>query len=317
MTTVFKSENQPDWGMGLVIEDGADHWVIYFEHGGRKKFIKSKTKGLHAVTLEPKALAALETKSHGRAARAAPNTKAKPKKPGLPKKAVARFGSLAQQILFFEKLFPGGFEGEKFTNQERGVEGVAKKKGGNNAAAITVAREELSAAKFASATPEELFESAIRLLKGTNIVFSLEGAIPFGDMEPKARATAVAGLKQLLHGEGDYALRLERFSGAVAMKNKKGEPKVVSWPLATLFGALFNPTVNSCIKPAPFASQAATLGLVVDQKQAINARGYTAFHEVVKLTQAKLLEAGQKPRDLLDVSSFIWRTHAEKPAETV
>ncbi len=315
-TTVFKSESQPDWGMGLVVEDGADHWVLYFEHGGRKKFIKSKMKGLVAVTLDPKALASLETKSHSRAARAGPNTKTKPKKPGLPKKAVARFESLAQQILFFEKLFPGGFEGEKFTNDERGVAGVASK-GGNKATAITVAREELSAAKFASATPEELFESATKVLKGTNIVFPIEGAIPFVGMEPKARAAAVAGLKQLLHGEGDYGLRVERFTSSVALKDKKGQPKIVSWPFATVFGALFNPTVNSCIKPTPFASQAATLGLVVEQKQAVTARGYMQFHEVVTLTQTKLLEAGQKPRDLLDVSSFIWRTHAEKPTETV
>lgn len=315
MTTVFKSESQPDWGMGLVIEDGADHWVLFFEHGGRRKFIKSKTKGLVPVTLEPKALAALETKSQSRAARAAPNTKPKPKKVGLPKKATARFASLAQQILFFEKLFPGGFLGEKFTADERGAEGVAKK--GNKSTAIAAAREELSAEKFASATPEQLFESAARLLKGTNIVFPLEGAIPFQGLEPASRAAALAGLKQLLHGEGDYGLRLQRFTGSVALKDKKGQPKVVSWPFATVFGALFNPAVHSCIKPTPFASQAATLGLTVDQKQAVTAHGYQAFHEVATLTQAKLLEAGQKPRDLLDVCSFIWRTHAEKPAETV
>ena len=314
-STVFKSESQPDWGMGLVVEDGADHWVLYFEHGGRKKFIKSKMKGLVAVTLDAKALASLETKSHSRHARA--GTKAKPKKVGLPKKAVARFESLAQQILFFEKLFPGGFEGEKFTNDERGVAGATTGKGGNKTNAIAAAKEELSAAKFASATPEELFESATRLLKGTNIVFPIEGAIPFVGLDPKGRSNAVAGLKQLLHGEGDYGLRVERFCAAVALKDKKGQPKIVSWPFATVFGALFNPTVNSCIKPTPFASQAATLGLAVEQKQAVAARGYTQFHEIVTLTQTKLLAAGQKPRDLLDVSSFIWRTHAEKPTETV
>ncbi len=313
-TTVFKSESQPDWGMGLVVEDGADHWVLYFEHGGRKKFIKSKTKGLVPVTLEPKALASLETKSHSRAARA--GNKPKPKKIGLPKKAVARFESLAQQVLFFEKLFPGGFEGEKFTKEERGVAGVVSKSG-NKTDALAIAREELSAAKFASATPAELFESATRLLKGTNIVFPIEGSIPFIGLDEKARATAVGGLKQLLHGEGDYALRVERFTSSVALKDKKGTAKIVGWPFATVFGALFNPTTFSCVKPTPFASQAATLGLVVEKSQPVTARGYTQFHEVVTLTQAKLLEAGQKPRDLLDVASFIWRTHAEKPTETV
>lgn len=317
MTTVFKSENQPDWGMGIVLEDGADHWVLYFEHGGRKKFIKSKTKGLVPVILEPKAMAALETKSHSRAAQLRPGAKPKAKKkPGLPKKAVARFDTLAQQILFFEKLFPGGFEGERFTKDERGVEGVVGK-GGNKTTAIATAREELSAARFASATPEELFESATKVLKGTNIVFPIEGAIPFVGMDARGRANAVAGLNQLLHGEGDYGLRVERFTSAVALKDKKGQAKIVSWPFATVFGALFNPATCSCVKPAPFASQAATLGLTVEKAQPVTARGYQQFHEVVTLTQTKLLEAGQKPRDLLDVAAFIWRTHAEKPTETV
>ena len=84
-----------------------------------------------------------------------------------------------------------------------------------------------------------------------------------------------------------------------------------------MFGALFNAAANSCIKPTPFASQAATLGLVVEKAQPVTARGYAQFHEVVTLTQTRLLAAGQKPRDLLDVASFIWRTHAEKPTETV
>lgn len=315
--TVFKNESQPDWGMGLVVEDGADHWVLYFEHGGRKKFIKSKSKGLVAVTLDAKSLATLETKSHSKHAHLRAGVKPKPKKPGLPKKAVARFDSLAQQILFFEKLFPGGFEGEAFTNQERGVLGATVGKSGNKAVAMAAAKEELSAARFASATPEELFESATRVLKGTNIVFPIEGAIPFVGMEPLARATAMTGLKQLLHGEGEYGLRVERFANSVGLKDKKGQSKTVTWPFATVFGALFNSTAFSCIKPTPFASQAATLGLAVEVKQPVTSRGYQQFHEVVTLTQAKLLEAGQKPRDLLDVSAFIWRTHAEKPTEAV
>lgn len=313
--TVFKSESQPDWGMGLVVEDGADHWIVYFEHGGRKKFIKSKTKGLTAVTLDAKAMATLETKSHSRHARA--GNKPKAKKPGaLPKKAVARFESLTQQVAFFEKLFPGGFEGEAFTNAERGVLGTTGK-GGNKTAAMALAREELSAARFASATPEELFESATKVLKGTNIVFPIEGAIPFIGLEPQARTTAMAGLKQLLHGEGDYGLRVERFANSVGLRDKKGHAKTVSWPFATVFGALFNSTTYSCIKPTPFASQAATLGLAVEKQQPVTARAYQQFHEIVTLTQTKLIAAGQKPRDLLDVSSFIWRTHAEKPTETV
>lgn len=312
--TVFKSESQPDWGMGIVLEDGADHWVLYFEHGGRKKFIKSKTKGLVPATLDPKALASLETKSRGRQAR--PGVKLKPKKPSLPKKAVAQFGSLAQQILFFEKLFPGGFEGERFTLDERGVEGApGKGKTGNKTNAIAVARDELSAARFSSAAPEELMESAVKVLKGTNIVFPIEGAIPFAALAAGALANSVTCLQQLLHGTGDYGLRVERFAAGLGLKDKKGQAKMVSWPLATVFGALFSPGTFSCVKPGPCASQAAMFGISVEKSQPVTARGYQQFHEVLTLTHARLLEVGQKPRDLLDVASFIWRTHAEKPNE--
>ena len=313
-STVFKSENQPDWGLGLVVEDGADHWVLYFEHGGRKKFIKSKTRGLVPVILEPKVLAALETKSHAKHLKSL--TKAKPRKVGPPKKAVARFESFAQQLAFFEKLYPGGFLGERFTNDERGAVG-ATGKAGLKTAAIAQAQEDFSAARFASATPEELFESGIKLLKATNIVFPIEGSIPFAGMDPTRRPMALAGLKQLLHGEGDYGLRVERFANAISLQDKKGQTKTVSWPFATVFGALFNPAAFTCIKPTPFASQAALLGVAIEKAQPVSGRGYTQFNEIATLTQQKLIEAGQAPRDLLDVCSFIWRTHAEKPTETV
>ncbi len=315
MTTVFKSESQPDWGMGLVVEDGTDHWVLVFEHGGRKKFIKSKARGLVPVTLEPRALAALEARSHGKNQRPGAK-KAAPRKPSAAKKTVARFESLAQQVMFFEKLFPGGFEGERFTATERGLPGVTGKAGGKTAA-IALAQAELSAERFATASPDELFESAKRVLQATNIVFPIEGFIPFAAMAGESRARALDALKNLLHGEGEYGGRLERFAGSLDLKDKKGQGKVVTWPLATVFGALFAPELHTCVKPTPFAGQSATLGLALEKAQPVSARGYQQFLELATKTQAMLLEAGQKPRDLMDVYTFIWRTHAEKPTETV
>lgn len=312
--TVFKSESQPDWGMGLVVEEGPDHWVLIFEHGGRKKFIKSKVKGLVPVTLEAKALATLQTKANGKHAKAGMKPRAKSRS-GF-KKSEARFTTFQQQVAFFEKLFEGGFEGEHFTNDERGMTGLTGK-AGHITAAIALAREELSAARFDSESPETLFKSATTLLKATNIVFPIDGAIPFAGMEEGRRPAALAGLKQLLHGEGDYALRLERFTRSIELKNKKGDSKSIGWPFATLFGAMLHPETCSCIKPTPFASQAATFGMNIEKAQPVSSSGYNQFHEVAMLTQTRLIEAGHKPRDLMDVCIFIWRTHSEKPIETV
>jgi hypothetical protein len=315
-TNVFKSELQPDWGLGLVVEDGFDHWVLVFEHGGRKKFIKSKAKGLVPVTLDAKQMSALESRAHGKHKK--PGMKPKEKKPSAAKKkSLARFESLTQQVAFFEKLFPGGFLGERFTADERGVEGEGAKKG-SKAAAIALAQRELSAERFASASPDELFESAKKVLQATNIVFPIEGSIPFAALAGEHRTKALEALRNLLHGAGEYGGRLERFAGSLDLKDKQGKAKAVTWPLATVFGALFDPTKYCCVKPTPFTGQAATLGLTeVEKAQPVTSRGYSTFLDVATKTQAALVAAGQKPRDLMDVYTFIWRTHAEKPTEKV
>jgi hypothetical protein len=152
------------------------------------------------------------------------------------------------------------------------------------------------------------------VLAATNIVFPIEGAIPFRQLADGDREKAVAGLKDLLHGAGPYGERLERFAASLNLKDGKGEPKKVTWPLAMLFGGLFDPSQHVCVKPTAFANQALTLGVAVEKTQALNAAGYALFLEVATKTRALLVEAGHQPRDLVDVYSFIYTTHASKPA---
>ena len=305
---VFKNELQPAWGLGLVIEDKPDNWVLLFEHAGRKKFIKAKTKSLVAVTLEKDALAVLHTKVHGRAARGPAKAKAKSKP------SAATFLSFDEQVKFFEGMFDGGFLGEAFTAKERGVAG-GKADEGLKAEAIRHAQAAFSKKQFGTASPDALFEDARALLKQTTIVFPMEGTIPFNVLPEGERPAVVAALKELLHGAGDYSLRVEKFAGALSLKDKKGVAKKVTWPLATLFGAMFAPDENACVKPTVFASQATTLGLQVARTQPVVAAGYQQFLGVAKETQKRLVTAGHKPRDLMDVYSFIWLTHDGKAAQ--
>jgi hypothetical protein len=316
MTTpaVFKNETQPDWGLGLVVEDLPDSFVLVFEHAGRRKFVKAKAKVLVPVTVNADTLTHLQHRAKGRHAKAFGKPKPKAKaKPKAPKKA--RFASVDDQVALFEKLFEGGFKGDKFSAEERGPEGVEGKLG-LKTAAIALAQAELSKERFESATPEELFESARKLLSSTTIVFPVEGAIPFSAMSAMARTATLGALKHLLHGEGDYGARLERFAAAMELKDKAGKSRAVSWPLATLFGAMFEPGRHACIKPTCFADQASTLGMTVEKSQPVSSLGYRQFLEVARKTQEALVERGHKPRDLMDVYTFIWRTHAEKPGAT-
>lgn len=304
----FKLESMPDWGVGLLLRDTPPHVILFFEHAGEKKFVKEKATSLVPVVLEAEALAALRARASGRKPRAAPRPSAahRPaaRKPAAKRVSAPRFATVGEQVALFEKLFPGGFTGEAFTGGERQ----------SKQAATELAQQTLSKEAFASATTDELFERARAVLGATNIVFPIEGPIPFRQLEGEDRAKAVAGLKELLHGEGPLGERLEGFTASLNLKDSAGAAKKVTWPLATVFAGLFAPAEHTCVKPTAFAGQAATLGLAVEKTQPVNAAGYGLFLDVATRTRAALLEAGHQPRDLLDVYTFIWRTHAEKPA---
>jgi len=309
---VMKNESQPEWGMGLVVKDLPKHWDLFFEHAGPRKFVKDLAKCLVPATMEPSELAALEAKAFGRLAKleAGARTKARVRTPAGAK---ARFATIEEQIALFETLFADGFTGDAFVKEERGPAGVPGK-AGLKEAAITLAQRELSLESFESSPPEVLFDSAVKLLKATTMVFPMEGALPFSAMDDGSRTRALEGLKQLLHGDGEYGERLEIFAASVSMKDKQGTQKSVTWPFATVFGAFFDPSAFVCVKPTAFASQAVTVGLAVGKTQPVSAAGYALFAGVATRTQELLLAAGQQPRDLMDVYSFIWRTHSQKPA---
>ena len=306
----MRLESQPAWGPGIVVRDLPLHWEMFFDHGGERKFVKSLATSLVPVTLSPSDLAALETKAYARHSKSELRTKTVARSRSTPA-AKARFTSFQDQLAVFDKLFPGGFLGDEFTVKERGTLG-AKGKAGYKEAAIALAQEELSLDRFDNADATVLFESAKKVLQATTIVFPMEGHIPFAAMDSDARAAAVTALKDLLHGAGEYGSRLETFAAAINMHDKKGEPKAVSWPLATIFAAYLRPDECVCIKPTAFASQAATFGMSVEKSQPVTAAGYRLFHDVAVKTRDALTAAGHEPRDLMDIYSFCWRTHAEK-----
>ena len=64
--TAYMNESQPGWGLGLVVEDQPDNWVLVFEHAGRKKFIKGKAKTLVVVTVPREGLDKLRARLSGK-----------------------------------------------------------------------------------------------------------------------------------------------------------------------------------------------------------------------------------------------------------
>ncbi|WP_434380851.1 hypothetical protein [Melittangium boletus] len=308
---VFVLENQPEWGPGIVLEDRDGKWVLLFEQGGRRVFNKLLIKGLKPADMSPDEAHALDARLRGRPLKAATakSTK-KGKKPTAPPPLYAAF---ADQVRWFETFFVGGFEGERFIEEERG-RADRKGKNGYKTAAIAFAQEHLSPERFETASEEELLAATKKLIQFTNIVHPMEGAIALGAMKAEDHSPFIAATKTLLHGTSDYAGRFERFVDTVNISDAEGKAKKVTWPLATLLSAMYHPTEHVCVKPTAFEAQGALVGLPVDKSQPVTGAAYARFREVALATQKRLVEAGHHPRDLMDVYSFIWRSHAEKPA---
>ncbi len=302
-----------DWGHGIEVAEQGKSSVLFFDKAGEKKFVVAKaleTNTLKTVSLPPEEVEALAARAAGRKLKAAPSGAKKRATTRTPRAGV--FSSLAEQVKLFETLFVGGFIGERFNKEERGIPGATGVEGYKEAG-IAMAQELLSAKAFASETNKKLFENAQRVLAQTNIAHPIfEGNVPFKSIPEADRPAAVAELKELLHGTGDYGERLGRFAAALNLREKNGAPKKATWPLVTVFGALFDPAKHTAVKITAFSNQARTLGFEVGS-QKIDAPGYAKFLDVAVKTREALVAAGHQPRDLLDVYTFIWRTHAEKP----
>jgi len=311
--TLFTLDSQPSWGRATLLDEKDGKLILAFEHGGRRVFVKSQVKGLQSVQVSAEEARTVEARLRGKhpqggAVKRPTKAKAKAARPLL-----AAFPSFDAQVRWFETFFPGGFAGEKFVAEERGAP-EAKGKKGYKTAAIKLAQEQLSPERLASATPEETFAVSKKLLAFTNLVFPIEGSVPFTTIKEEDRAGFVAALGELLHGKGEHGPRFEKFASSVRIWDAAGLGRKVTWPLATLLQALYAPEQHTFVKPPVFEQQALLLGLTADRHAPVSSAVYERFLDVARKTSERLVAAGHQPRDLMDVYSFICRSHKEQPS---
>lgn len=308
---VYQHVDHPEWGRGIVIapESGrADRLDITFEKGGRRTILKSYSAKLAPVVMPTDEAKALGDKL---ASRRAPSSRAGAKK-SKGAVAVSVFPSFEAQLQHFEEAFPGGLRGDKFERDERGAPD-AKRRKTDKGPAVEDAAAWLGEESFASHDEAWIFEHASTLLRTTSFVHPLEGANSLGGMKPEYRSEFVQALRELLHGTDDEADRFERWVAAIRLEDANGNPKRPSWPLTTVFAALVHPSTHVCVKPTFYQRQASMLKVPLDYQPKPEYAVYARFQNVVRKTEEALRAAGQDPRDLVDVGSFICLTQSVKP----
>jgi hypothetical protein len=198
----------------------------------------------------------------------------------------------------FLRFFPGGFRDETYDDWERGYKWRAHEEW-SRLLGPSAFRAMLARGAYA-----EIAARAVRIESRTNLLFSFEKMALRDAVKSAAGAGAFArGLYGLLHGRGSVAQRFERWCEEVAGLPRR-QTRVLTWPIATVFGFIAQPETHIFLKPNVTRTAAQAYGFEFDYRSRPSWETYArllAFADVVRRDLRDL-----RPKDMIDIQSFLW-----------
>ncbi len=198
----------------------------------------------------------------------------------------------------FLRFFPGGFADETYDDWERGYKWAA-----HEAWTAVLSRVQLRSL-IARGEFQAIAAHAVRIESRTNLLFSFEKmALRDAVRTPEGAERFARGLYDFLHGGGSPQARFEAWVDAVASLPRK-QTRVLTWPLATVFGFIAEPRDHIFLKPRVTAIAAKAYGFdfrYVPRPNWATYRSLLAFAETIRADQRDL-----RPRDMIDLQSFMW-----------
>ena len=198
----------------------------------------------------------------------------------------------------FLRFFPGGFRDDTYISWEREYKWRAHLRW----------IEQLDAPRMRvlmkSGDYEELARRAVAIESRTNLLFSFE-KMALRDAVRTADGAQVfsEALYDFLHGRSSDERRFERWIDAVGGLPRR-QTRVLTWPLVTVFGFIAQPERHMFLKPNVTRRAANVYGFDFVYRSRPDWEGYScllAFADQVRKDQRAL-----KPRDMIDLQSFIW-----------
>jgi hypothetical protein len=198
----------------------------------------------------------------------------------------------------FLRFFPDGFYDETYLAWERGYKWRAHEEW---QAALNRASYK---AKLAQGKFLQIGADAVRIESRTNLLFSFEKmAIRDALKSERGARTFAEGLYALLYGSGSLHVRFDRWCETIASLPRK-QSRVLTWPLATVFEFIAQPETHIFLKPTVTRAAAREYGFDLHYRPGPAWDTYSRLLEFA-------LEIGNdlrdlRPRDLIDIQSFIW-----------
>ncbi len=204
----------------------------------------------------------------------------------------------------FLRLFPGGFRDETYLAWERDYKWGAHKEW----------EAQLGGGQLSRLCKEGQFVQiaaiAVRIESGRSLLFSFEKmALRDAVREEKGARVFAEGLQAFLHGGEPLSQRFDSWCSAVASLPRT-QTRVLTWPLATVFGFIAQPKAHIFLKPLAMKRAARKLGYVLAYRPRPAWATYQSFLQMAAQTRKALTD--WRPRDLIDVQSFLWVQGADE-----
>ena len=198
----------------------------------------------------------------------------------------------------FLRFFPAGFRDETYLDWERNYKWQAHLQWQQ-----TLDRPQfqslLRAGEFS-----EIAARAVRIESRTNLLFSFEKMALRDAIKPAAGSRIFAtALYEFLHGPGDLPEKFERWVVAVGGLPRK-KTRVLTWPLVTVFGFIAQPEIHMFLKPNVTRVAARSYAYDFQYKSRPSWDTYQDLLQFAATVRRDVRDL--KPRDLIDIQSFIW-----------
>jgi hypothetical protein len=206
----------------------------------------------------------------------------------------------------FLRYFPGGFHDETYLDWER------EYKWETHLRWQAVLAEPEFARLLAAGEHEEVARRAVRVEQQSrhSMIFSFEKmALRDAVKTPDGARAFAQGLYEFLHGTASLEQRFGSWVETIASLPRR-QTRVLTWPLATVFGFIAQPRVHLFLKPVVTRTAARAYGYELPYASRPNWNSYRSlldFAELIRRDQRAL-----RPRDMIDIQSFMWVQGSEE-----
>jgi hypothetical protein len=198
----------------------------------------------------------------------------------------------------FLRFFPEGFRDETYLKWERRYKWRAHQEW-QSALSRGAYRSKLSQGRFL-----EIGAEAIKIESRTNLLFSFEKMAIRDALKSERGARDFAeGLYALLYGSGTPQTKFTQWCEVVAALPRK-QSRVLTWPVATVFGFIAQPETHIFLKPTVTRLAAEEYGFDFRYRSRPSWETYSSLLEFAHEIGDELHDL--RPRDLIDIQSFIW-----------